>query len=140
MKQNLVTDLDIDDFEDIEIGLLKLKNPQTGEPTTSSISLASKEHESRKKIDLAKARKLRSAYVKDGKLPNTDPLDDIEEETDYLVAITIDWNLTQGGKPLPFTKEAARVLYTDPKKQWIRAQALDALNKNDIFIKSSAKA
>lgn len=140
MKQNLINALDIDSFEDQETGVLTLINPLTQEPTNATITLASKEHPSRKKIDLAKARKLRAAYVKNGKLPNTDPLEEIDEETDYLVSVTLGWNLVQGGKELAFTPESARTLYTDPKKQWIRAQVLDALNKNDLFIKSSVKA
>ena len=140
MKQNLINALDIDSFEDQDTGLLTLINPLTQEPTNATITLASKEHPSRKKIDLAKARKLRAAYVKNGKIPNTDPLEEIDEETDYLVSVTLGWNLVQGGKELAFTPESARTLYTDPKKQWIRAQVLDALNKNDLFIKSSVKA
>ena len=140
MKQNLINALDIDSFEDQDTGLLTLINTLTQEPTNATITLASKEHPSRKKIDLAKARKLRAAYVKNGKIPNTDPLEEIDEETDYLVSVTLGWNLVQGGKELAFTPESARTLYTDPKKQWIRAQVLDALNKNDLFIKSSVKA
>ncbi len=140
MQNNLINSLDIDDFEDIEEGVLTLINPQTNEPTTATITLASKEHPARKKIDLAKARKLRAAYTKTGKLPNSDPIDDLDEETDYLVSITLGWNLVQGGKPLAFSAQAARDLYTSPKKQWIRAQVLDALNKNELFIKDSVKA
>jgi len=142
MKQTqLVNDFDIDDFEDLEIGVFTLVNPQTSEPTSSTITLASKEHPARKKIDLQKTRKLRSAFLRSGgKGLNTDPLDDIEEETDYLVGVTLGWNLTKGGKSLEFTAQAARELYIDPKKQWIRAQVLDALNKNEVFIKASAKA
>ena len=140
-QKALINDLDIDDFEDLETGVYTLVNPQTNEPTNSTITLASKEHPSRKKIDLAKTRKLRAAFLKSGgKGLNTDPLDDIDEETDYLVGVTLGWNLTQGGKPLTFSADAAKSLYTDPKKQWIRAQVLDALNKNEVFIKASAKA
>lgn len=140
MKENLINAFDIDDFEDVETGVLTLVNPQTGEPTTATITLASKEHPARKKIDMAKARKLRAAYVKTGKMPNSDPIDDLEEETDYLVSVTLGWNLTQGGKELAFTAQAARELYTNTKKQWIRTQVLEALNKNELFIKGSAKA
>lgn len=136
----LVKPLDIDDFEDLEVGVLTLINPATSEPSSTTITLASKEHPDRKRVDLSKMRKLRAAYVKNGKMPNSDPLDDIAEETDYLVSVTLGWNLTQGGKELPFSADAARKVYTDPKKQWLRGQVLDALNKNEIFIQGSAKA
>jgi len=137
---SLVSSLDLDDFEDLQTGSLSLVNPKTGEPTSSSIELASKEHPSRKKIDLARSRKVRTAYMKTGKIPNVDPLDEIEDETDYLVGVTLGWNLAQGGKPLEFSAEAVRKLFTDPKKQWVRQQVLDALNKNELFINNSAKA
>lgn len=136
----LINNLDLDDFEDIATGKLVLLNPKTQEPTTSFIELASPEHQARKRIDLARTRKLRSEYSQTGKMPSTDPVDDIAEETDYLVATTLGWNLTQGGQPVAFSAEAARKLYTDPKKQWVRAQALAGLRKTELFIKDSAKA
>jgi hypothetical protein len=136
----LINNLDLDDYEDIAAGKLVLLNPKTNEPTTSFIDLASPEHQARKRIDLARTRKLRSEYSQTGKVPSTDPVDDIEEETDYLVAATLGWNLTQGGAPVEFSADAARKLYTDPKKQWVRAQALAGLRKTELFIKTSAKA
>jgi hypothetical protein len=136
----LINNLDLDDFEDIEAGRLVLANPKTNEPTTSYIELASPEHQARKRLDLARTRKLRSEYSQTGKMPSTDPVDDIEEETDYLVATTLGWNLTAGGAPVEFSAAAARKLYTDPKKQWVRAQALVGLRKTELFIKNSAKA
>ena len=139
MNEKLTVELDLDDYENVNTGTLVLKNPQTGEPTKSTILLASKEHENRKRIDLARTRKLRAAFTKTGKMPNTDPVEDIEEETDYLVASTLGWNLTQGGKPLLFSAEAARAIYTDPKRQWVRDQVTEALKGAELFISSSAK-
>lgn len=137
LVSKLIATLDLADFEDIPTGTLVLNHPQTQEPTTSFLLLASPEHESRKRIDLARTRKLRSEYQQTGKMPRTDPLDDIEEETDYLVAATLGWNLTMGGAPLEFSADAARKLYTDPKKQWVRAQALEGIRKTSLFIKRS---
>ncbi|NHZ41823.1 hypothetical protein [Massilia aquatica] len=136
----LINNLDLDDYEDIVAGRLVLLNPKTNEPSSAYIELASPEHQARKRIDLARTRKLRSEYSQTGKMPSTDPVDDIEEETDYLVASTLGWNLSQGGAPVLFTAEAARKLFTDPKKQWVRAQALAGLRKTELFIKDSAKA
>lgn len=140
LVSSLISNLDIDDYEDIPTGTLVLLNPSTQEPTTSHIVLASPEHESRKRIDLARTRKLRSEYSQTGKMPRTDPVDDIDDENDYLVAATLGWNLTQSGAPVAFSADAARKLYTDPKKQWLRAQALNGLRKTELFIKDSAKA
>ena len=136
----LTNDLDLDDFEDIESGVLFVKNPDTGEPTSSSITLASKEHASRKKIDLARTRKLRAQFNKTGKIPVTDPLDEIDDETTYLVASTLAWNITQKGKPLEFSEVNVRALYDNPKAQWLRRQVVEALNEDKLFIKASATA
>jgi hypothetical protein len=136
----LINNLDLDDYEDIPTGRLALLNPKTNEPTTAFIELASPEHQARKRIDLARTRKLRTEYSQTGKMPSSDPVDDIDEETDYLVASTLGWNLSQGGAPVAFTAEAARKLFTDPKKQWVRTQALAGLRKTELFIKDSAKA
>lgn len=140
LLSKLITALDLDDFEDAPTGKLVLTHPKTEEPTSSYLVLASPEHEARKRIDLARTRQLRGEYQKTGKMPKTDPVDDITEETEYLVASTLDWNLTKGGAPLPFSAAAARTLYTDPKKQWVRAQALAGLRKNELFIMSSDSA
>lgn len=140
LMSNLIASLDLDDFEDIPVGTLVLLDPKTEMPTTSTITLASAEHEARKRIDLARTRRLRAEYSQKGKIASTDPIDDIAEETDYLVASTLGWSLTQGGAALPFSTEAARKLYTDPKKAWLRAQVLAGVRKTEIFIKASAKA
>ncbi len=138
LLHKLVDALDIDAYEDIPVGKLTLTDPRTGSPTSSVIELASPEHESRKKIDLARTRRLRAEFANNGKLSATDPLDDIEDETDYLVASTLGWNLTRGGVPIEFSPAAARALYTDPKKQWLRAQVLAGIRKTELFIKDSA--
>jgi hypothetical protein len=140
VPNELLNNLDLDDYEDIDQAILELVNPETKEKTTSTITLASKEHPNRKKLDLTRTRRLRAEYNKKGKLPITDPLDEIDEETDYLVTSTLGWNLLQKGKPLEFSEANARALYTNPKLQWVRAQVMDALNENAIFIKASAKA
>jgi hypothetical protein len=139
LLNSLIGTLDLDDYEDIATGTVVLLNPSTQAPTTSTVTLASKEHQSRKQLDMARTRRLRSTFNQTGKMPVSDPVDDIADETDYLVASTLGWNLTQGGEPLAFSAAAARTLYTDPKKQWLRTQVLAGLNKSELFIKSSAK-
>lgn len=139
LLDDLVTSLDLEDYEDMATGTVVLTNPKTLAPTTSHVILASKDHPARKKIDLARTRKLRASFNQTGKLPVTDPVEDIEDETEYLVAATLGWNLQQGGQPLEFSPEAARKLYTDPKKQWVRNQVKAGLEKSELFIKNSVK-
>jgi hypothetical protein len=73
-------------------------------------------------------------------MPSSDPLEDIEDETDYLVAATLSWNLTRGGVAIECTPANVRAIYTDPKRQWLRAQVRAGINKTELFIKDSAKA
>lgn len=136
----IIDNLDLDCFENVTSGVVTLKNPKTGEPTASTITLASPEHPARKKIDLDRTRRLRGDFAANGKLTQTDPLEDHDEETDYLVAATLDWNLIQGGQPIPCTAENARRIYTDPKRVWVRDQALAGVRKSELFIAASAKA
>lgn len=136
----LVASLDIDAFDDVLTGRLVLVNPKTKEPTATYVELASAEHESRKRIDLARTRRLRAEFAANGKLETTDPLDDIEDETDYLVASIVGWNVTRAGVPLECTPANVRAMLTDPKKQWFRAQVRAGINKTELFIADSAKA
>lgn len=136
----LVSSLDIDAFDDVQTGKLILVNPVTKEKTSTFIELASPEHESRKRIDLARTRRLRAEFAANGKLESRDPLEDIEDETDYLVASCLNWNVTRGGQAVECTPANVRALLTDPKKQWVRAQVREGVHKTELFIADSAKA
>jgi len=136
----LVDSLDISAFDDVLSGKLILVNPKTKEPTSTFIELASPEHGARKRIDLARTRKLRAEFSANGKIASTDPLEDIEDETEYLVAAVLGWNVAIGGQVLEFTPDNVRSLLTDPKKQWLRAQVRAGINKTELFIVDSAKA
>ncbi len=136
----LVSTLDLDAYEDTTTGTLVLVDPSTQAPTSSTITLAGPEHQSRKQLDLARTRKLRAAVSSTGKMPISDPVDDYDDETDYFVAATLGWNLTRSGQPVPFSPDTARAIYTDPKRQWVREQVKAGLGKTALFIKTSAKA
>lgn len=140
LLNKLVSSLDIDAFDDVPTGNLILVNPKTKEKTTTYIELASPEHESRKRIDLARTRRLRAEFAANGKLESRDPLEDIEDETDYLVASVLSWNVTRAGQPVECTPANVRALLTDPKKQWIRSQVREGVHKSELFIVDSAKA
>jgi hypothetical protein len=133
--------LDLDAFEDVQIATVVLKNPATGAPTGATVEIIGPEHPTRKKITMDRMRKARANFQRDGKIAVTDPLDDIDDETDFLVACTAGWSgLTSGGQLLPHSAEEARRLYTDPKKQWLRAQVKKAIDDATRFISDSAKA
>jgi len=140
LMNKLIASLDLDDFEDMPTGRLTLLNPKTKEPTSSYVELASPEHEIRKRLDMKRTREVRAQFQATGKMPTSDPVDEIEDETDYLVATTLGWNVVQGGQPVELTPANARALYTDPKKKWFRDQVLAGLAKAELFIKPSAKA
>ena len=132
--------LDLDAFEDVATATVALKNPATGAPTAATVELYGPEHPVRKKIQFDRARKLRASFQRSGKIEVSDPLDDVSDQTDFLVACTAGWSgLTQGGKPLDYSPEAARLLYTDAKRQWVRAQVAKALDEAERFISASVK-
>lgn len=140
LLNKLVEALDIDAYDDVPTGKLFLVDPKTKAKTSTYIELASPEHESRKRIDLARTRRLRAEFAANGKLESRDPLEDIEDETDYLVASCLSWNVSRGGQPVEFNAANVRALLTDSKKQWIRAQVRDGVHKTELFIASSANA
>jgi hypothetical protein len=140
LLNKLVASLDIDAFDDVPTGRLVLVNPKTKEPTSTYIELASPEHESRKRIDLARTRKLRAEFAATGKMPSSDPLEDMEDETDYLVASVLGWNVARAGQPVECTPANVRALLTDPTKQWLRGQVRGGIHKTELFIADSAKA
>lgn len=131
---------DLDDFEDLQTATVVLKNPVTGEPTSSTIEIVGPEHPTRQGIVMARARRIRAEFQKTGKVPVSDPVEDVEADTDLLVSSVTGWNLTQGGKPLEFSAAAARALFTDPRKQWVRVQVRKALDEAERFIRNSSKA
>ena len=133
--------LDLDTFEDVQTAVVVIKNPATGAPTAASITIIGPEHPTRKKIQMDRSRKLRADFQRTGKVGVSDPLEDIDVQTDFLVACTVGWQgKVQAGVPLDYSAEAARTLYTNPKRQWVRAQVVKALDEAERFISSSAKA
>lgn len=125
----------LDEYEDVATADVRIKNPKTGAPTSMVVTLAGPEHPDRKRIQFAKSRRLRAELSKTGKLPVTDPEEDEAEETDMLVSCTIGWT---GADPA-FSKQAARTVYTDPKRRWLRDQVLAALNERELFTRASAQ-
>ena len=133
--------LDLDQFEDVQTATVALKNPATGAPTAATVDIVGPEHPTRKQIQMDRARKIRAQFQRTGKVEVSDPLDDIDDETDFLASCVTGWSgLVSGGQALAFSPAAVRTLMTDPKRQWVRAQIKKALDEAERFIKNSAKA
>jgi hypothetical protein len=128
--------LDLDAFEDVDRATVRIKNPTTGAPTPMTVVIAGPEHPDRRRLDMARARRLRAAMVKTGKLPMGDPEEDEAERLDELVACTLDWQ----GASMPYSREAARKLYSDPKRRWLRDQVQAALQERELFTRACVTA
>lgn len=129
---------DLDSFEDISSGDYVVKHPETNQPTAIVMTLAGPEHPNRKKIAFAHQRRLRKVLQQTGKLQLADPEEEEQDEVDMLVACTLGWTgISVGGKALAFSAEAARQIYSDPKRRWLRDQIKAALNEREHFIKRS---
>lgn len=130
---------DPDSRQDVETGTMQIRDPLTNAPTGATILLAGPEHPVRQKLTMDRTRRIRAQVQKTGKVSMSDPLDDRDDETDYLVAATLGWaGLARGGEPLEWSAAAARTLYTDPKRQWLRAQVRAALDEAELFISACA--
>lgn len=126
---------DFASIEETTTGEHRVRTP-AGEPTPMVITLAGPEHPERKRRLLAKQRRLRAQLSKTGKMPISDPADDEADELDELVACTLGWD----GAAVPYSTEAARALYSDPKRRWLRDQVAAALQERELFTRSSAAA
>lgn len=124
---------DFNAFEDTPTGELRIKTP-AGAPTPWVMTLAGPEHPDRKNRLWARQRRARAVVSKTGKLPVNDPRDDEAEKVDELAACTLGWK----GAAVPFSGDAARALYADPKRQWVRVQVEAALEEREAFTRSSA--
>jgi len=121
-------------FEDVTSADVKIKDPTTGASTPMVVTLAGPEHSDRKRLTFARQRRMRAALAKTGKLQVGDPEDDDADELEMLVVCTLGWS----GAPMPFSRDAARTLYADPKRRWLRDQVQAALNERELFTRSSA--
>ena len=123
-------------FEDVSSGDLQIKSPVDGAPTTMVITLAGPEQPDRKARLFARQRRMRSAFAKaGGKMPVNDPVDDAADELDEVVACTLNWK----GSATPYSVEAARALYSDPKRRWLFDQVKQALQERELFTRSFAQ-
>lgn len=129
-----LTELEFDDTVDLTI------LDYNGEPTDIVFVLAGPGHPARVDLDRkVTARTLRD-FNKRGKpsLP-TDPDEIREDETERMVALTLDWRgvTDANDATVPFTKEAVRKAYEN-RKSSVRSQVQRGLLDISNFTRSSS--
>ena len=132
---------DFDSVEVTETATLVVKDPTRAmAPTPWVITLASEIHASRRAFDFKRQRvksaRLASSLGKGKGIPTDDPEDIEHDLIDKLVACTLGWK----GAKVPFSAGAARTLYADPKRVWVRRQVIEALDDLELFTRSSARS
>ncbi len=128
--------LDILAFEDADSADLRIKHPVTGAPTAMVVQIAGPEHPLRRRLVLDRQRRLRAHLAKTGNMHISDPEDDAADDLELTVACTLGWR----GAAQPYTPAAARALYADPKRRWLRDQVQAGLQDRALFMRSSAPA
>jgi len=129
-------ELDILAFEDADSADLRIKHPVTGAPTAMVVQIAGPEHPLRRRLVLDRQRRLRAHLAKTGNMHISDPEDDAADDLELTVACTLGWR----GATQPYTPAAARALYADPKRRWLRDQVQAGLQDRALFMRSSAPA
>jgi hypothetical protein len=124
--------LDLEAYEDVSTADVRIKHPITGAPTPMVVTIAGPEHPDRKRVYFTKQRRMRAALAKTGKIPVSDPEEDEADELELLVMSTLGWT----GGSVPFSKDAARKLYSEPKRRWLRDQVAAALNERELFTRA----
>lgn len=115
-------------------------DPVDGTLTGVTFEIAGPEHPERKRIAFAQSRKALKRYEKTGRIEMPDPEEAEALKHENLSAYTLGWSgyVDDDGKPVPFSKEAARALYADPAMGWIVEQLEAALGDRERFIRRSA--
>lgn len=126
--------VDIDSIEDLQEADIEITHPKTG-AIVGTIRMLGPEHPVRRRMLFARIDRLNNDSLS-GLRPGAE--EHYEEMNDELADIVSGWNLVMGGKPLPFSKQAARELLSDPRRGWLRAQLVAARDNRERFIGASA--
>lgn len=128
----------ITDALDAEV---ELKHPGTGVGLGAFVRLAGPEHPTRKALMFSRARKMRAALQRVGRVEIGDPEEEFDESLERLSQCVLGWRGIEGDAgPLAFSTGAARALLGDPGNAWIREQLQLALDQREVFIRTSASA
>lgn len=126
--------IDLDDVEDLMEADVPIKHPSTG-AVVGTIRLMGPENPVRRRLMFARIDRMNADAIA-GVHPSA--AESFDLLSDDLADITAGWDFTKGGQPLPFSRQAAAELYSDPKRGWIRAQVVAARDNRERFIGTSA--
>lgn len=130
---------DVNTIRDKDLVEVEVKNPKTGEGVGAFVTIAGPEHPDRKALEFARQRRVREEVQRNRRVPVGDPEEEAAEALDVLVACTFGWRgFGDKGVEIPFTKDAARALFSRPELAWLRGQLLLDLQRGDLFIETSA--
>lgn len=130
----------------MDIGALKAQDTgevvikdNAGDDTDIVIVVAGPSHPTRVAYERAKSSALLKEFNRRGKARISENPDILfDEETERLVALTINWrNIEADGTPLEFSRDAARALYEN-RGLSIREQVAAGLANREVFTRSSA--
>lgn len=138
----LAPSLGIEAIEDLAEAEFELLQPITEQGTGLFLTLAGPEHPDRKKISMSIQRAARAALAK--KMAATgraepdfkDPEEDAAEQLENLIRATLGWRRKDGKPCTPFSQQAVRDLYSNPKYQWVTRQVMRRMYDLELFIKA----
>lgn len=122
--------------DELEAADVTIVHPLTGKPTTMVVTVAGPQHQARRALLSARRQRMRDQLAETGKAPVQTPALSDAEDLETLVECTIAWR----GCAQPFSPAAARQLYSDPRRAWLRDQVHAALLDRQRFMTSSAPA
>jgi hypothetical protein len=118
--------LDIQDFELNPPCDLVIKNPRTGQDTDVTFTIHGITSDLFRSAWLAFSKRCAKREIE----ASFEQLDD-----DFLADMTTGWaNLTDAGKPLAFSREAAVSLYANPRMNGVRSQVRNAMIGTSNFL------
>ena len=135
--------MDISNISDGDSSEFHPSHPVSGEKFDCAFMLAGMEHPQRRALVNRINRDLRKRVNRYGKLRiEEDPELDYERDTDFLVACILGWRDLdyKGQSPYPYNAANCRALLLDSERQWLRRQIQEALNEQELFIRSSSGA
>lgn len=118
--------MDIQDFELNPTCELVIKNPRTGEDTDVVFTIHGITSDLFRSAWLAFSKRCSAKQIE----VSFEQLDD-----EFLADMTAGWaNLTDGGKELKFSREAAIALYSKPQLNGVRSQVRNAMIGTSNFL------
>ena len=112
--------MDLLKLEANDTTVLEVMHPKRDVPVGIKITLAGPSHE-------ASRQAIRAMQDRQAKRKIVSPEADERDLVEVLAARTLGWDgIESNGKPLPFSIEAAKELYANPKLYWLRKQVFEA--------------